>query len=200
MSPKSKSAQGGGKLEEATTRDLSLLVRGGVGAAEHLPDFRDAGGHRDAVGGEHEQLFRPVREQLEPGLGKGRRGLAEGCDHPAARNLGQGLAALQPHQFRQHQRTRHDGNFLFARGDDFGIGFLHRGRGDHRIGVGNIFAGVLVMDARTQLRQPLRHRVVGQIGAGHRIAQVQQHLGDAAHADAPNAYEVDMFDGVFHGR
>ena len=113
---------------------------------------------------------------------------------------GNGDAALQPHQFGQHQCARHDGDFLLARGDDFGIGFLHGSRSHHRIGVGDVFAGMVVMDARAQTCQPLRHRVVGQIGAGYCIAQVQQHLGDAAHADAADAHEVDMFDGVFHRR
>ena len=48
------------------------------------------------------------------------------------------------------------------------------------------------------LCQPLCHRIVGEIGAGDGIAQIQQHLGDAAHAGAADADKMDVFDGVFH--
>ena len=33
-----------------------------------------------------------------------------------------------------------------------------------------------------------------QIGAGDLVAEIQQHFGDAAHADAADAYEMDALD------
>src|SRR5579862_8487022 len=45
-------------------------------------------------------------------------------------------------------------------------------------------------DRCSQAGQPLRHRGVPQIGARDFIAEVQQHFGDPAHADAADAYEM----------
>jgi hypothetical protein len=38
-----------------------------------------------------------------------------------------------------------------------------------------------------------------QIGAGNFVAEVQQYLGNAAHADAADAYEMDALDFGEHG-
>jgi hypothetical protein len=42
--------------------------------------------------------------------------------------------------------------------------------------------------------QPLDVGVVGGVGALHGIAEIDQHLGDAAHADAADADEMDRSD------
>ena len=44
------------------------------------------------------------------------------------------------------------------------------------------------------LAQPLDIGVVGGVGALHRVAEIDQHLGDAAHADAADADEMDRPD------
>src|SRR5690606_11348215 len=53
-------------------------------------------------------------------------------------------------------------------------------------------------DARAQRRQPPRHGGFLDVGAADGIAQVQQDLGDAAHARAADADEMDVADAVLH--
>ena len=55
-------------------------------------------------------------------------------------------------------------------------------------------------DARALFAQALHVGGVGGIRALHRVAEVDQHLGDAAHADAADADKVDRSDigGQFH--
>ncbi|MNY69574.1 hypothetical protein D3C86_2075290 [compost metagenome] len=53
-------------------------------------------------------------------------------------------------------------------------------------------------DARAQRGQPPRGGVAAHVRARDLVAQVQQDLGDAAHAGPANAYEVDVFDDVLH--
>ncbi len=50
--------------------------------------------------------------------------------------------------------------------------------------------------------QPLDVGAVGGVGALHRITEIHQHLGDAAHADAADADEVHRTDIArqFHDR
>ena len=56
-------------------------------------------------------------------------------------------------------------------------------------------------DAGAQRRQAAGNVAVAQVRAGHPVAQVQQHLGDAAHADAADADEMDGDVTLFeHGR
>src|SRR5690349_7563701 len=43
-------------------------------------------------------------------------------------------------------------------------------------------------------------RGLTEIGAGHRRAEVEQHLGDAAHADATDADEMDALNLGKHAR
>src|SRR5574340_1639210 len=54
------------------------------------------------------------------------------------------------------------------------------------------------MDARAQSGQPLGDRIVGQVRARYAVTQIQQHFGNAAHADPADAHEMDVFDGVLH--
>src|SRR5690349_6238866 len=46
--------------------------------------------------------------------------------------------------------------------------------------------------------QALEGRAVGQVRAGDLVAEVEQHFGDAAHARAADADEVDVTNGVLH--
>ena len=41
-----------------------------------------------------------------------------------------------------------------------------------------------------QAEQPVGNRRAFQVGAGDAVAQVEQDLGDSAHADAANPYEM----------
>ncbi len=46
--------------------------------------------------------------------------------------------------------------------------------------------------------QPLDVGAIGLVGALHAVAEIAQHLGDAAHADAANADEMHQADGLRH--
>ena len=79
---------------------------------------------------------------------------------------------------------------------DFGILLRHGARGDHHVGVADVFGGVADHHARAQLRQPLGDRVRLEVAALHFVAEVHQHFGDAAHAAAADADEVDAMDAA----
>ena len=62
---------------------------------------------------------------------------------------------------------------------------------DDDVGARDVLGAVADADAGAQRRQPARDVALAQVGAGDRVAEVQQHLGDAGHADAADADEVD---------
>ena len=58
----------------------------------------------------------------------------------------------------------------------------------------HVLGGVAVGDARAERGEAVGHRRALEVGAGDRVAEVQQHLGDAAHAGAADADEVHVLD------
>ena len=81
-----------------------------------------------------------------------------------------------------------------ARGLDLRIVLLHGGGDDDDLGAAEILARVADLDRDAERAQALDVGAVGDVGALHRVAEVVQHLGDAAHADAADADEVDGAD------
>ena len=71
---------------------------------------------------------------------RGRRGLAM--------RAGDGDALLEAHQLGEHFRAAHHGQALVARGDEFGIVALDRGRDDDDGGLAEIFGVMADEDAR----------------------------------------------------
>ena len=110
-----------------------------------------------------------------------------------------GHALAQAHQLGQHERARHHGNLARARSLYLGVVALH-GRGGHH-GIGPLDVGGVVahMGGDAQALQAAQRGAVRQVRARHLVAQVVQHLGDAAHAGAAHADEVNVTDSVFHG-
>ncbi len=107
-------------------------------------------------------------------------------------------ALLQAHQLGQHHRARHDGNHALAGGEHLGVVGLHcRGR-DHRVGADDVAVRVAHVGLDAQRLQAAQRRAVVQVRAGDLVALVAQHLGDAGHAGAADADEMNVFDGVFH--
>ena len=91
------------------------------------------------------------------------------------------------------------GIVALARGDHFRVVVLDRGRHDHGVGAGDVARRHGRSTTRTPIAgQPARRRAVGEVGTADLEALVGQHLGDAAHAGAADADEVDVFDFVFH--
>ena len=108
-------------------------------------------------------------------------------------------ALLQAHQLGQHQRARHDRNAA-SRAPRRPRGCRARPRSTRR-------------PRRRRRRSPprgrsatatpsrarrARDRARGEIGAGDLVALRREHLGDAAHAGAADADEVDALDLVLH--
>ena len=74
---------------------------------------------------------------------------------------------------------------------DFGILRGNRGTGDNDLGARDVFRAMSFKDGRAQPGQPLGHGGTLQIGAGNLVAEIEQHLGNAAHADAADAYKMN---------
>ena len=123
-----------------------------------------------------------------------RRGLAVGA--------GDGDAAFQPHQLGQHLGAAHHRQALLAGGNEFRVVALDRRRHHQHLGAVEVLRLVADGDLGALVAQPLDVGVVARVRALHRIAEVDQHLGDAAHADAADANEMDRpdFARQFHRR
>src|SRR5690606_2934473 len=86
---------------------------------------------------------------------------------------------------------------------DLGIVALHRGRSDHDRRVAKIGCVVPDRDLDPATAQPFDRGALGDVRALYRVAEVVHDLGDARHADAADADEVDRADvgaAAFHGR
>jgi hypothetical protein len=99
---------------------------------------------------------------------------------------------LQAHQLGQHLGAADDRQARRARGHDLAVGLGHGRRTHDDIGAADVVRRMADVDARPQLLQPIGRRRPVQVAAADGEAEVQQHLGDAAHADAADGYQVDM--------
>ena len=134
---------------------------------------------------------------VEPACGQ-HRGDQAGRRRLAVR-AGDRDALLELHQLGQHHRARHDRHAPVARADHLGIVAAHRGRGDDAVGALDVGGVMPEHDGGAERIEPARRRAAGDVRAADPVAQVEQHLGDAAHARAADADEVDVLDLVFHG-
>ena len=117
---------------------------------------------------------------------RSRGGLAVGAGHRDG--------VLQAHQFGQHFRAAHHGDAVFERVDHFRILTLHGSGGDNHGRSLNVLCRVADRDLDAPLAQAFDHIPLGNIGALHTVAEVVHHLGNAGHADAADANEVDRAD------
>ena len=97
---------------------------------------------------------------------------------------------LEPHQLGQHLGAAHHRQQALARRLELGIVALDRRGDDHHPRLAEIGGVVADGDGNPQLAQALDVGVVGEVGALHPVAEIDQHLGDAAHADAADADEM----------
>jgi hypothetical protein len=110
------------------------------------------------------------------------------------------MPLLQAHQLGQHHRARHHRHAFGAGGRHFGVVRFHRGGRDHRLRAFDVRRVMADEHLDAQRRQAARGRAVALVGARHRVAEVVQDLGDAAHAGAADADEMDAFDCVLHAQ
>ncbi len=120
-------------------------------------------------------------------------GLAVGSRH---RNVG-----FQAHQLCQHLGAAHDGKARHPCGIQFRVARLDRRR-DHDHGGPFDIRGLLPFEHR----RAKVHQTVGDLGrfqvrSLHAVTVVQQHLGNAGHADTANTHEMDRahIGGEFRG-
>ena len=104
----------------------------------------------------------------------------------------------EAHQLGEHFGTPHDRQQFFARGLDLGVGFLDGSRHDDHLGVADVLGLVADEALDAFIAQPLHIGAVRLIGALHLVAEIVQHLGDAAHADAADADEMNEADRLWH--
>ena len=104
----------------------------------------------------------------------------------------------EAHQLGQHLGAAHDRQQLLARRVQFGIGLLDRGRHDDDFGLAEVLGPVADEALDALFAQALHIGAVGLVGALHAVAEIAQHLGDAAHADAADADEMHQPDRLRH--
>ena len=102
---------------------------------------------------------------------------------------------FQPHQFGEHFRPPHDRDEACPSGLDLGIVFLDGGGGDDDLRPAEVRRVVPDGHLDAGRAQPQHVGGFGNIAALHDVAEVVQHLGDAGHADAADAHEMDGADG-----
>ena len=131
-------------------------------------------------------------------VGSGPPASSSVADHRGRRRLamraGDSDRPFEAHQLAQHLGAAHHRQQARARRLDFGIVRLHR-RGDH-----DDFAHRRDSPRHGRSRPECRataaggHWRLGGVAALHHIAEIVQDLGDAAHADAADADEMDRAD------
>ncbi len=168
---------GGAELEEGAVglvglRDQELaLAETGVGA-EAVHAAADHHGGIEAARSQHR------------GHHGGGSGLAVG-----ARDRD---AVLEPHQLREHLGPRDHRDAALTRGRYFHVVARHRRGGDHHVRPLDLRRRVPHVDLGSQPLEPLHRLAAPGVGAGDPVAEREQDLGDAAHADAADAHEVDV--------
>src|SRR5262245_13054521 len=98
-------------------------------------------------------------------------------------------AELQAHQLGEHLRARDDRHLQAARLEDLDVVGGDGGRGHDDVRSRDASGLVTEVDARAETAQALHRVVLGEIGAGHLVAEVEEHLGDPAHAAAADPHE-----------
>ena len=109
---------------------------------------------------------------------------------------GDGDAALEAHELGEHFGAAHDRNASLARCCELRIVALDRGRDDDDRRAAEVGRVVADENRRAVLAQALHVGVVARVRTLHVVAEVDENLGDARHADAADADEVDGADFV----
>src|SRR5438874_4250283 len=100
-------------------------------------------------------------------------------------------AVLETHEFSQHFRARDHRNVLSTCSLDLGIVPCNRRTGHYNFRAGDVLYSVSDEDDGSKTGETLRYLRVAQVRTRDLIPQSKQHLGDAAHANAADANEVN---------
>jgi hypothetical protein len=101
-------------------------------------------------------------------------------------------AELHAHQLAEHLGARDDRDLARARRLDLGVVALDRRRHDHHVGLAEVIGAVALPHRAADRPQVTRDLGVVLIRARDLVAHVGQHLGEATHAHAADADEVDL--------
>ena len=112
---------------------------------------------------------------------------------------GDGNPVAEAHQLGQHLGTAHHGNAQLTGSQQLGVVLLDGGGDHHHARLVHVLGTVPHEDMGPQGREPLCHRIAGQIGAGNLVALVGKHLGDPAHTGTTYADEVDATHAAHFG-
>ena len=102
-----------------------------------------------------------------------------------------GDGPFQAHDLREHLGAADDRHATGSRGVDFRIAVLDGGRNHDDAGVRGGFGFVADRNLNALAAQALDIGAVLGVGTGDIIAKVLHHRGDAGHADAANADEMN---------
>src|SRR5689334_17309971 len=86
----------------------------------------------------------------------------------------------------------------FVSAGDVGVAGGNRGTGNHHLGMVDILGAMAFEDSGAEFGKALRDRGTLQVRSRHFIAEIQQDLGDTAHADPADAYEMNALDFCEH--
>ena len=101
-------------------------------------------------------------------------------------------AELQPHEFGEKFASGNYGDADPPGFLNFGVGLIDGGADDERLGSFDVLRGVAFDDAGAAGGKTLRDWRELHVGAGDLVAEGQQDLGDAAHADAADPGEMKL--------
>ena len=129
--------------------------------------------------------------------GGGEDGGSEAGGGGFAVRTGNGDALAEAHNLRQHHGARNHRDACLAGGQHFRIIRLDGGGGNHHVHALDMFRRMAVEHLDAHISQLARYRALRLIRAGY-VEFFIQHLGQAAHACAADADEMDAFYSLLH--
>jgi len=113
-------------------------------------------------------------------------------------HAGDGNAVFEAHELGQHFCAGNDLNFSGVGFNDFRIALGDGGAGYDYRGTDDVVGVVAFIDGCAELGEAVSDGTTAEVGAGDLHAQAEKDFGDAAHADAADAYEVRVLGGCEH--
>ena len=102
----------------------------------------------------------------------------------------------EAHQLAEHFRSRNHRDAVRERRGDFRILAVDGARHHHDIRLSEILRGMARENPGAEAREPLGHGVRLQVRALYLVAEIEQHFGDAAHAGAADADQVNQMNAA----
>src|SRR5690348_8345434 len=100
-------------------------------------------------------------------------------------------ALFEAHQLGQHFSARNDGDLLLVRLDNLNVVRGNSGRDDHNLSAAHVFGAMPFIKRRAKLAKMFGHGCGSQIRARYGVAAREQDFGNAAHAAAADAHQVN---------